>query len=65
MVSEFHISFHRDEPPARSYPNGYWVAQTNDGNYDGVGGSPEDAMAALINVLVREAERQEVKHGEG
>lgn len=53
MNKSFTLSFHEDEPPSRLYPTGYWVAATSDGNYDGVGATPEAAMASLINVLVK------------
>lgn len=40
---------------ANSYPReGYWTATTNDGNQDGIGSTPENAMACLINNMVEE-----------
>jgi hypothetical protein len=49
----FTLSFARDDPPSPQYPEGYWHAVTNDGGYDGVGTSPETALADLVNALAK------------
>lgn len=49
----FKLSFYRDDPPSPQFPEGYWVAVTNDGGYDGFGASPENAMVDLINALAK------------
>jgi len=54
----FTLSFHRDDPPNRTYPTGYWVAATLGGECEGVGSAPEDAMANLIDCLLRELNRE-------
>jgi hypothetical protein len=35
----------------RMYPQGYWYAFTDDGNYDATGGDPLAAIAALAAEL--------------
>ncbi len=49
----FTLSWHRDDPPSPQFPEGYWVAATNDGGYDGWGDSPINALADLVNALAR------------
>lgn len=48
----FELSFDEDSQ-SRRYPQGYWYAVTNDGNYDAAASSPIDALAALVKVLHR------------
>lgn len=45
----FNLTFKNDTP--HMHPNGYWVACTEDGNWDASGNTVENAMAELINVL--------------
>lgn len=40
------LSFDSNSSP--KYPNGYWYAITDDGGWDGVGVTPLDALACLI-----------------
>lgn len=40
-----------DPNPSRRYPNGYWYARTDDGDYDADGDTPLNAVTALCIVL--------------
>lgn len=46
MKLSFHVSV--SEADLRRHPNGYWVAETDDGDFDSAGDDPMTAMAALI-----------------
>jgi hypothetical protein len=54
------LTFHPTEvlgPDRRMHPNGYWVAQTDKGGYDGAGPDPLTAISRLA--LTLEAELDE------
>lgn len=54
MKLTYHPPVAPEGPVATNYPDGYWVAETDDGDVKGVGRTQESATSILVENLRRE-----------